>query len=358
MIIRDEVRATPAYVFQDDACEVKLDQNEAPEDLPISLRERVEERLRATEWHRYPELRAMRAAQAIAERDGWDADGVLLGPGSNVLIQAAVIAAGLQRSVLTVSPTFAVYGQQARILGADLEEVPLVSSSFALDVEQLESKLERSTGVFFLTDPAAPTGNRHDDDQVQVLLQTASRNGWLTVIDEAYWAYDGRHRLDDVRGHEDRISLRTFSKADALGGVRLGYMLGHPDTIREIGKVLLPFNVSGMQSVIAEFAASDAEALSLRDARIASTLSERERVYRALDAMPNVRIHPSSTNFLLFSVPDATLVHQRLLTKGIRIRRQDHLPQLAGHLRVSIGGPSDNQRFLDAMASIFDQEAS
>lgn len=357
-MIRDEVRATPPYAFHDVQGAVKLDQNEASSDLPNAVRQAILDRLADADWHRYPELRAEEATRALANREGWSASGVLLAPGSNVLIQAAVIAAGIGRTVVTVEPTFSVYGQQARLLGARHVTVPLKRPGFHLDVPALERVLGEGTGVLFLADPAAPTGNRHDDDQVHAVLARAHEAGWLTVIDEAYWAYDRRDRLDLVRGHRDRIALRTFSKADAMGGIRLGYALGEPDTMQELGKVLLPFNVSTWQAAAVSVVVSDPDARQAREVRITEAIRERHRVYEALRRMDGVEVHASVTNFLLFAVPDASGTYDRLLQRGVRIRRQDHLHGLAGHLRVSMGSPEENDRFLDALRRVVTSEVS
>lgn len=357
-MIRDEVRATPPYAFHDVQGDVKLDQNEASRDLPSVVKQKILARLADGDWHRYPELRAEEASRALAARDDWPHDGVLLAPGSNVLIQAVVIAAAIGRTVVTVEPTFSVYGQQARLLGAQHVTVPLLQPGFHLDVAHLDRVLGQGRGVLFLADPAAPTGNRHDDGEMLTVLDRAREAGWLTVIDEAYWAYDHRDRLDLVRGRPDRIVLRTFSKADALGGVRLGYALGEPDTIRELDKVLLPFNVSTWQAAAVTVLSSDPDALKAREARIAETIRERRRVHEALTGMPGVKVHASVTNFLLFATRDAARTYDGLLRQGVRIRRQDHLPGLAGHLRVSMGTPDENDRFLDALRRVVTSEVS
>lgn len=355
MSIRREVRRAPEYVFTAHPYRVKLDQNEAPDDLPDEVRERALAALSETPWHRYPELRAEALAHRLARRDGWDPAGVVVAAGSNVLIQAAVIAAGLGGRVLTVSPSFAVYASQARLLGSELTEVPLIGREFALDEDALTHELARGPGLLFLADPAAPSGNRLDDGAVAGVLRAAAEHDWTVVLDEAYWPFDGRHRLDEVRGHPGRIALRTLSKADGLGGVRLGYALGHPETVAQLAKVLLPFSVSALQSAIgcAVLDAGDAA----RQARVTLVRRERERIRGALDTTPGFHPLPSVTNFLLFRVADPAAVHSGLLRHGVLVRRQDHLPGLEGHLRVTVGSPADNDAFLAAARAVASEEA-
>lgn len=358
MSIRDEVRAVPAYRFQARPHRVKLDQNEAPEDLDPALKARALERLASVDWHRYPELQAQGVARRIAERDGWDPDGVVVAPGSNVLIQAAILAAGLGRAVVTVSPTFAVYGAQAQLLGVELREVPLLADGFDLDVRSLREALAAGPGVLFLADPAAPTGNRLGDEDVAEVLAAAEAHDWTVVLDEAYWPYDGRHRLDAVRGRPDRLALRTFSKSDGLAGGRLGYALTHPDTAREIEKVLLPFRLSALQAVVAELVLDDPDVRAAGERRVARTRRERERVRDELRRLPGVHVHPSATNFLLFRVPDADATFHGLLDRGVLVRRQDHLPGLHGCLRVTVGAPAENDAFLEAARAALGAEVS
>lgn len=355
MSIRNEVREASAYRFAARPHRVKLDQNEAPGDLPHEVREAALEAVRDAAWHRYPELRADALGARLARRDGWDPAGTVVAAGSNVLIQALVIAAGLGRRVLTVSPTFAVYAQQARLLGVDLTEVPLRPDGFGLDADALVHELARGPGLLFLTDPAAPTGNRLDDAAVAAVLEAAAEHDWTVAVDEAYWPYDGRHRLDAIRGRTDRIALRTLSKADGLGGVRLGYALCHPDTATQVSKVLLPFSVSALQSAVgcAVLDAGD----DARRARIELVRSERERVRAALAGLPDVEVAPSVTNFLLFRVPDAEAVYRGLLDHGVLVRRQDHVPGLSGCLRVTIGSEADNDAFLAAARAACAEDA-
>ena len=350
MSIRDDVRRAPGYRFETLPHSVKLDQNEAPEDLPPELRAEALERVASAAWNRYPPLRPDGVANALAARDGWDPAGVIVANGSNVLIQALLIAAGIGRRVLTVSPTFGVYEAQARLLGVDLRTVPLRMPGFGLDVGGLRRELASGPGVLFLPDPAAPTGNRLDDAAVEDVLEAAAQHDWTAVVDEAYWPYDGRHRLDSVRGHPDRISLRTLSKADGLGGVRLGYALAHPDTAAHVAKVLLPFTVSSLQAAVVECVLEAGD--DLRRARIRATRAERERIRGELAALPGVEVFPAVTNFLLFRVDDAAAVYAALLQDGVLVRRQDHMAGLTGCLRVTVGTPEENDAFLAAVRRV------
>lgn len=340
----------PPYAFTAHEATWKLDQNEASTDLDPESKRRILDRIQHVDWHRYPEMHPDRLAAKIAERDGWDRDGVVVAAGSNVLIQALAIVAGLGRKVVVPTPTFSVYEGQARALGIPVHGVPLLAPDFSLDVDGLtEAMGGAGGGVTFLADPAAPTGNRHDDARMHAVLDAASAHDVLAVVDEAYWPFDGRHRLEAVRADPNVVSLRTFSKSDALGGVRIGYALAHPEVATNLKKVLLPFSVSSMQAIVAEATLDDAQVRAARAERIVQARSERNRIVDRLTVLPGVQPFPSVTNFVTFRTHDARAVHTGLAQRGVLVRRQDHLPGLAGCLRVSIGEPAANDAFLEAL---------
>jgi len=324
MKLRAEVLGLPAYRFEAHDAAVKLDQNEAPEDLPEALRRAALERLERQPWHRYPELHPEGLAARLGARHGWPADGVAVAGGSNVLIQAATIVAGIGRSVATVRPTFSVYALQARLLGATLVELPL-GSDFALPTEALERVLQVGEGVAFVAAPMAPTGNAVATADLE-RLAAAAGNRWLLVVDEAYGEFANVDHDALARAHPQVVRLRTLSKAFGLAGARLGYALAHPEVAVELRKALLPFSVSTLQVAVAEAVLDAPDVVA---SRVERTVAERERLSAALATRPDVEVFPSLANFLLLRVADAGATYHGLLERGVLVRRQDHLPGLA-----------------------------
>lgn len=345
-VVRDAVRRLPAYRFSHYPQPVKLDQNEAPDDLAGPLREAVQARLASAVFNRYPDLHPVTLERELARRHDWDPDGVVVAGGSNVLIQALTILSGIGRDVLSVTPTFAVYAAQARILGAELLELPL-RPDFSLPTTELLQALEVGSGVMFLADPAAPTGNRHGPADVGALLRAADERGtWLSVVDEAYCDFAGVDHLDSIRRHPTSVGLRTFSKAAGLAGLRVGYALTSPEIATELRKVLLPFSVGTLQVATALAVLERPEVVA---ARVKEVVAERGRLLSELRRLPGVEPYDSVTNFVLFAVEDPAAVHRALLERGVVIRRQDHLPGAGGWLRVSVGSKADNDAFLAAL---------
>ncbi len=343
MSVRPEVRAARAYHFTPRPARIKLDQNESPYDLPPELKAEVWAKLQDLPWNRYSELAAESLRAAVARYHGWDEAGVVVSSGSNVLIQAFVAACGIGQRVLNVRPTFAVYGEQARLLSAPLTELEL-GRDFGLPLPQLLVELKHGPGVFFLANPAAPTGNAFPQGELETLLRAASPD-WTVMFDEAYHQFADTDLLPLVRANPNAASLRTFSKAFGLGGVRLGYTLTSPDLAEQVQKLLLPFSVSALQVATGLTVLEHPEYVA---ARAAEAKQERAFLLTELQQLPNLTVYPSQTNFLLFRVGDAKAFFFSLLEAGVLVRRQDHLPGLEGCLRVSVGTPEENRIFVAA----------
>lgn len=347
MRIRESVLDAPPYNFSAAPAAVKLDQNESPYALPPVVAARVAQVTADVALNRYPQLQAFDLAAALAGRHEWDPAGVVVANGSNTILQGLVIAAGIGRRVVTVVPTFPVYAQQAQLLGAELVEVPLERGSFALPVDVLAERLAHGRGLLVLANPAAPTGNWHPEDEIVRLIEAAG-DRYLIAIDEAYQAFAGTD-LSHLARMPGVVVVRTLSKSAGLAGLRLGYALCAPDLATQLRKTVMPFSVSTLQQAVAGVVLEHDELL---DARVAEIRSERERLHAALTEVPGVEAFPSSTNFVLFRTGDAAGVHRGLLDAGILVRRQDHLPGLAGCLRVSVGLPEENRRFLEALGRV------
>lgn len=345
--VRPAVLAAPAYHFTAHDAAIKLDQNESPYPLPAELTAKLAELTLASALNRYPDIQPFRLQAELARSSDWPAAGVTVAGGSNVLIQALIITAGIGRRVVTVKPTFSVYPLQAGLLGAELTELPL-GPGFSLPLTALKEELARGPGgVLFIAAPAAPTGNPYSTRELQE-LQEAAGDEWLFVIDEAYHEFAGSDHSELARA-QGTVVLRTLSKAAGLAGLRVGYALSSPELARQLAKAILPFSVSAMQQEVAIAMLQQQELLA---ERIRAITSERDRLFLQLSGLDGVEVFPSVTNFLLFRVADAAGVYAGLLERGVLIRRQDHLPGLNGCLRVSAGLPEENDAFVAALREV------
>jgi len=333
----------PAYPFTPTDAPIKLDQNESAYDFPAPLKALAAERMVTRAWNRYPDLHADGLRGRIAAYEDWDPAGVVVTPGSNVLIKLLTELGGIGQTVLTVSPTFSVYTLEAQLLGARLVQVPL-NPDFSLPVEGLMRALrENPPGVLYITQPHAPTGFLDPQAAVREIVEAAG--DWVVVLDEAYHQYSGSDFRALVQEGENRLSLRTFSKAWGLAGVRLGYALSSPALAAHLRKLVSAFNVGLLAQTALEVALEHPEYVAERAGEVQQ---ERERVRAALEGHPVWTLLPSQANFSLLQMPDADAAYRHLLSHGIVVRRQDKLPMLGGCLRVSVGSPAENDAFIAA----------
>lgn len=347
--VRQAVRDVPVYPFTPTTVPYKLDQNENPYDFPAELKEKAVHKMLAMPWNRYPDLHADSLRAAIARYEDWDAAGVVITPGSNVMIKILTELGGIGQRILTTNPTFAVYTLEAQMLGAEMILTPL-NPDFSLPVEAtLKALDENEPGVFYVTQPHAPTGHSDRPEDVRRVVEYADERGWVTVIDEAYYQYAGTDYRDLVRAGQNVMSLRTFSKGWGLAGVRTGYVLTNADLAAQLVKLVPAFNISFPTQAIIETALEHPEYMQ---ARIAEAVSERERIFAAVEGHPSVKMFPSSTNFFLLKFPDAEVSYAHLLSHGIVCRPQHKLLNLEGCLRIGVGQPHENDALIAALDAL------
>ncbi|RTH03728.1 histidinol-phosphate aminotransferase [Thermus scotoductus] len=327
------------YPYKKVEAPVKLDQNESPFDLPPSLKEEALRRLARLPWNRYPEIHAEGLRRRLAHLLDWPEEGIVLAPGSNLLILALAVAA---EEVLDLVPSFPHYAHAARVAGTPRRAVPLLEG-FALPLEALLAAF--TGGVLFLPNPHAPTGALFPEEALEALAERAREVGGLLVVDEAYREFAGTDFRPLARQNPHVALLRTFSKAFALGGVRAGYLLASPEVAGVVREVLPPFVLPAHTAAILEVVLENPGYV---EAVAAHVRAERERVYAKLRGHPTWQPYRSHTNFLLVRTPDAERAFRHLLAQGILVRRQDHYPGLFGCIRVTVGSKEEMDAFLKA----------
>src|SRR6266567_3383336 len=292
-VIKPEVRGLSAYTLQHFDAGVKLDQNENPYELPTDLKREVAERVLRRPWARYPEFVPAAIIQALAQFPGSPSEGILVGNGSNELIQALLtVTLGPGRKLAVPQPTFTLYKLMARALQAEVDEILLDAERLTFDVDKL-LEASRTSEVVVVSTPNNPTGNLFDRDALEALLKNAKG---MVLIDEAYHEFSGQTALPLLAEHRNLVVLRTFSKALAMAGLRFGYMMAHPEIAREVNKSKLPYNVNIFTLAAAEIVIERRTELS---AAIATLVRERDRVFAELQKRTAIRAFPSRANFIL-----------------------------------------------------------
>jgi hypothetical protein len=172
------------------------------------------------------------------------------------------------------------------------------------------------------------------------------KNLGLVVIDEAYHAFAQDSFLPQLAEYPNLLVMRTVSKL-GLAGLRLGFLAGNPSWLHEIDKLRLPYNINVLTQTVAEFVLSHHEIL---DQQAAQLRHERTKLFDTLQDMAHVVAYPSDANFILLRVPQADLVHQRLLQQQILVKNLHHAhPLLHDCLRVTVSTPEENAQFIHAL---------
>ena len=344
-LIRDEIRALSAYHVPDASGYVKLDAMENPYRLPDALRDEIARLAADADINRYPDAAATQLKARLRESQGIGPDmDILLGNGSDEIIQILAMAiAKPGATILGLEPSFVMYKMIAAFTAVHYVGVPL-KPDFTLDAgATLAAIAKHQPALIFIAYPNNPTGNLFDDALLARILEAAPG---LVVVDEAYHVFARKSYLDQLGRYPNLVVMRTLSKL-GLAGLRLGFLVGRPNWLAELDKLRLPYNVNVLTQVVAERVLAAADVL---EGQAAEIRGERGRVAAELAAMPGVTAFPSDANFILFRVPDADRTFEGLKQKGVLIKNLGRAhPMLANCLRVTVGTPQENVKFLTSL---------
>ena len=333
---------------------IKLASNEGPyPPFPAALeavaRAAADQRL-------YPDPGSWAVRDALAAHLGVPADAILVGNGVDSLIKLLCLALLDPGDGLAMGwPSFVSWRQGAAIQGAEIQAAPLGPDG-AYDLDALAARITARTKVVVVVSPNNPTGGAVAARALARFLDELPGHV-LPVLDEAYFEYLPRGAHDGVALIRDGgrlVVTRTFSKAYALAGFRVGYLVGPPDLVHLLGRVRNAFDVNGLGQAAAVASLNDTEGHLAR--RIAEVTVERGAVdagLRALGFVPS----PSHGNFLLVGVgsPErAARLNRALLARGIIVRPTGAFGA-PDALRITIGRPDENAELLSTMAAVLDE---
>jgi histidinol dehydrogenase len=344
--VKAAVRAISAYTLAPYRASIKVNQNENPFDMPEEIKQEVERRLTDRAWSRYPDFVPAELLERLAKHAGWKAEGTLAGNGSNELIQATLmVTVGQGARVLICEPTFTLYRQIVTVMGGEVISVPL-NQELQYDIDAIE-QASHQADVMILCSPNNPTGSRIDEKDLVYLAQNF--NG-IIVVDEAYQEFSGRTVVPLLHELPNLIVLRTFSKAMAMAGLRVGYFLSSPELTREVHKATLPYNLNVFSATAAEVAC---EKYELIQPTVDKIISERERLFNELRAIEGVEVVPSQANFMLAKTPlNPKEIFAEFLSRDILVRDVSKYPMLADYVRISVGSPEENDRLIAVLKEI------
>jgi histidinol-phosphate aminotransferase len=295
--------------------------------------------------NRYPDMRATELRAAIAAHHDVPAECVAIGTGSGGLLSQLTFAStGPGDEVLMPWPTFGQYAAFAAWTGATASKVPLVGTT--PDGPALAGAIGQRTRMVVIASPNNPTGTVLSTEGLEAVLDAAAPN-CLVVLDQAYQDFATAPHAPDGAGlvatHANVVVLRTFSKAHGLAGLRVGYLLAQPDTVRAVERLGVPFNVDGIAQVAA---VASLKAFAEVRERVKCIVAERERVVAELRSRGFGQAN-TQANFVWLPVGSvATELAAALERSGLLTRC------VAEHgVRVTIGTAPENDRFLEVFGT-------
>ena len=327
---------------------VKLASNENPLGPSPAVREAIAAAL--PELTRYPDGNGFALKQALAAKSGVNTAGITLGNGSNDILELVARAfVGPEHEVVFSDHAFAVYPIVTQAVGARAVSVP--AKDWGHDLDAMAAAITPSTRVVFIANPNNPTGTWIERDALEAFLDRVPENV-IVVLDEAYTEYvetdDVPNGVDYLGRYSNLLVSRTFSKAYGLAALRVGYGLSHPAIADALNRVRQPFNVNSL-ALAAALAALEDEAYLIESRRINRIgMQQLEEGCAAL----GLSWIPSRGNFLAIDLGrEAAPVFQGLLREGVIVRPVANYG-MPNYLRVTIGLPAENQRFLDALKQV------
>jgi histidinol-phosphate aminotransferase len=335
---------------------ISLNTNENPNSLPDEVRDRMMDRIAdiATTLNRYPDRDAIALRIKLAgyinnlsrlrvnERNIWAANG------SNEILQTLFLAfGGSGRTAIGFTPSYSVHPMIANITGTSWIAGSR-DGEFRIHAQGAASGIrEVKPTLVFITTPNNPSGTSTPIADLELLAKAASDVGALLVVDEAYAEFSPEtSAVALIQSNPNVVVTRTMSKAFAFAGVRVGYLVAHPQVVDAMLVTRLPYHLSALTQAAAEVALENSELLQ---AGIDEIRGERDRVQAAI-TLAGWKALPSSANFILFSgfSGSSASIWQRFLDQGVLIRDVS----LEGYLRVTIGTPVENDAFIAAMHEI------
>lgn len=360
--LRDELRSRTPYGAPQVDADARLNTNENPHPLPEEVSRSISESISSqlASLNRYPDRDALALREAlasyvnefIASTGGVRPANIWAANGSNEVLQTILLT--FDGLVAGFSPSYSMHPLLALGTGKRFETITL-GEGFSLDMNSAITAIDsRKPSIFFLTTPNNPTGKSMTLAEIRKIVDAVARNGGMTIVDEAYGEFSTvESAVDLLEETPSLIIVRTMSKAFAFAGARIGYAIAREEVISALQLVRLPYHLSSLTQLSGIAALSHAEKLLQGVEQIKS---ERDLLSRELIAL-GFEVVRSDANFILFggftnvsaiAGWSSDQLWRELLDRGVLIRDVG----ISGYLRVTIGLPDENRRFIRTLREI------
>ncbi|MDM8560013.1 histidinol-phosphate transaminase [Candidatus Parabeggiatoa sp. HSG14] len=328
---------------------IKLASNENPLGISPRVFEAVQANLK--DIARYPDGNGFALKKALAQKHSVEMDMITLGNGSNDVLELIARAfVTPEHSVVFSEHAFAVYPLVTQAISAKAIVTP--AKNWGHDLTAMQAAICEDTRLIFIANPNNPTGTWVDRTSLKAFLNVVPKDV-IVVIDEAYYEYaienpDYPDSLEWLSDYPNLVTVRTFSKAYGLAGLRVGYSISHPDVANLLNRVRQPFNVNNIALIAATTALTDNEYL---EKSIALNREGMQQLTQVFDEM-KLQYIDSVCNFVSVEVGDGAAVYESLLCEGIIVRPIGGGYKMPQHLRVSIGTKAENEQFIKALRKV------
>lgn len=323
---------------------IKLASNESP--LGASPKALAAAQAALTEMARYPDGGGFALKRALAEKLGVSENQITLGNGSSDILEFAVRAFVIaQDEIIFSQHAFALYPIVTQMIGARGVEVP--ARQWGHDLAAMRAAITPRTRLVFIANPNNPTGTWLRRAALKDFLESVPTQV-LVVVDEAYFEYveerDYPNSIEWLERYPNLVCARTFSKIYGLAGLRVGYGISSLGVAEILNRVRPPFNVNHIAQAAALAALADVAHLKKAQSVNAEGMGQLVKGFEKL-GLPHI---PSVGNFVCVEVGDAAQVYEQLLRAGVIVRPVANYG-MPKHLRITVGLPEENRRFLEAL---------
>lgn len=346
-LIKKEVREQEGYRADIIPYRTRMDANENPFSLPPILKGKLFKEMKNVALNRYPEPGAPLIRKRFAGHYGVSHDMIMIGNGSDELIQILCTAlVNSSSSVMVPTPTFVMYRIIASTTGHAVTEVPL-TASFDLDLDAMLTRIAADAPVLtFISYPNSPTSNCFSENSIAAIVEASPG---IVVIDEAYGSFAGKTFLPLLKKYDNLVILKTLSKV-GLAAMRIGFLIGSPSLVQELDKVRLPYNINALSQVAAGFYLDHIDAFLGQTREI---IAGREQLLSALGKIAGIHSYPSDANFIFFSCAfDTDNIYSNLAQEGILVKNLNSPGVLKNCMRVTVGNREENEEFLKVLNKI------
>ena len=304
-----------------------------------------------TGLNRYPDPLQTELKKRVSGITGIGTDNIIAGNGSDEILDLLVRATTIpgESNIITIPPTYGMYRVVAETNNVAIKEV-LPDENFNFRAGDIIKASDNKTRIVFICSPNNPTGNLASEKEVTDLARQF--NG-LIIIDEAYIDFSGTEGfLSLTEKYENIFILRTFSKAQGLAGARLGLGFGHPDLVKVLNTIKMPYNVN---TLTIQAAINSLDRHEIYRSRVERIIKSRQKLAADLKSIDKIKkVYPSDANFILIKIDDPGGLYGYLLEKGIVVRDRSDMPLCEGCIRITVGTERENDILIDEIKNFFD----